>query len=156
VFQPNQRNLDLLRASLSKPKPPSQKPARSKANPAVDPRQQGPSAKRIDQQMQSSPNQPAKAGTPRHPLPSSLHSPSPPNLARGQHEAMTPRPSGRPRNPPCSLRFPQTRNRSTRAMTRTRTKSRDTATAMRSALVRWWHAIMMLVRANGSICRVLE
>lgn len=154
LFQPNQWNPDLLRASPSKPKLRSQKPAKLTANPAVDPLQQEPSARKIDPQMQSSPNQPAKAATPRHQPLSSLHSPSPPNLARGQHEAMTPRPSGPLRNHLCSLRSPRTRNRFMRAMTRTRIRSRGTATATRSALVTWWHAIMMLVRASGSIYRV--
>lgn len=152
-FQPNRQSPELLRASRSKPKSPFQQPATWK-NLVPDPRWQEPSAKRTVRQTQSSPSPPAKAAIRRRLPPSSLHSPSPPNLAHGQHEAMTLRLSGRPRNRLCSLQSPRTKSLSTKATMRTRTRSRDTATAMRSASVRWWHATMMLVRASGSICHV--
>lgn len=156
LFQPNLSSPDRLRASQSQPKPPFPKPATWTANPAVDPPyQQAPIAKKIAQQMQSSPSPRAKVATPRPPPLSSRTSPSPRSLAPDQREAMTPRLSGQPRNRPSSLQSPRMRNPFTKATTRTKTRSRDTATATRSALVRWWHAIMMLVRESGSICRVL-
>ena len=51
--------------------------------------------------------------------------------------------------------FQKRKSLSMRAMMKTKTVNPDTATAMRSVSVRWWHVIMTPALASGSTCRVL-
>jgi hypothetical protein len=91
---------------------------------------------------------------PRHRPPCSLHSQNPVH-AHGPREVKTRRlASARRRNPSHSLQYPPTTSRSMKATMKTRRASRGTATVMKSVSVRWLRAIMMLVRVNGSTCRV--
>lgn len=54
------------------------------------------------------------------------------------------------------LRRRRKKNRCTRATTKTKKASRGTVTVTKLVSGRWLRAIMMLVRGNGSICRVWE